>query len=217
MAGQLPRLGSFATINLVFPAATGAQPALNPLTSAWRKSYWKSLAAVTGARLGDIVDTNAPAAATPGAPDAPVIPNLKDPTKVPPAKPIPTPRRKARSQPAPVPAPVILGGSTYQPDSAEFVDGTAAKKQLQPLADAWSAHKAGYRTVLCTARTAAIGPANTAMALSQQRADAAKELLRELGVGSVKANGVGFTQPIAGVDPRSALQRSVSCQLIPKS
>ena len=112
---------------------------------------------------------------------------------------------------------MILAGSLYRPDSAEFVDANAAKQQLRPLAEAWTEHRGGYSSVDCIARTAAIGPPDTAMTLSQQRADAAKELLGQLGITAVHATGVGFSKPLPGIDPTDPRQRSVSCQLVPKS
>src|SRR6476620_2454772 len=54
MAERLPKLGRSATINLVFPAAAGPQPAPNPLNPAWPEGYWKANAAATGACLGDV-------------------------------------------------------------------------------------------------------------------------------------------------------------------
>ena len=91
ISDRLPDLTG-ATINVVFPAAVAPQQPLNVATSTWRRTYWADLTRATGAVPGQVIDTNIAAAPTAGAPDAPVIPNLPDPTPVPP-QPIPPPPR----------------------------------------------------------------------------------------------------------------------------
>jgi outer membrane protein OmpA-like peptidoglycan-associated protein len=212
MRDRLPGLTG-ATLHLVFPAAAGDQEPLNVATATWRRTFWQDIAVATGATLGSISEENRSGAVTPGAPSAPPIPNLTDPTTVPVVD-IPAPA--PAGEPQPVPPPVILAGSTFKPDLAEFVDENAATAQLSSLADAWNAYPGSYVSVDCIGRTAAFGPADSAVALSQQRAEAAKRVLTDLGVTVVNAVGKGFGDPLPGVDPTDQLQRSVSCQLVPQ-
>ena len=213
LAGRLPDL-SGAEIDLFFPAAAGIQQPLNVVTSNWRESYWKDLANATNARLGDVTDLNVPADPVKGAPNAPEILNIPDPTYEPP---VPIPAPLPPDQPQAPPAPTVLAGSSFQPNSAEFVDEAAATAQLQPLADAWLTYPGSYSTVDCIGRTAKSGFAEGAIKLSQERAETAKTVLLRLGAGTVTAQGRGFDDPLPGIDPTDPQQRSVSCQLIPQT
>jgi outer membrane protein OmpA-like peptidoglycan-associated protein len=209
LAPQLPRL-SGATLHVIYPAAAGPQPAPNPLTSAWRKEYWVQLAKAMDASLVSVDERNIPAPVAAGAPAAPVIRNLADPTKVPPGgkRPIPNP---------PTPgAPVVLAGTTYMPDSARLVDPAEARLQLRPLATTWMTHPGAYVRVDCFGRTAAIGPDATAVILSQQRADQAASILHSLGIAAVHTKGLGFRQPLPGIPSTDPRQRNVTCALVPK-
>ena len=209
---RLPDLTG-ATINVVFPAAVAPQQPLNVATSNWRRTYWTDLTLAAGAVPGQVIDTNIAAAPTAGAPDAPVIPNLPDPTPVPPQRIPPPPPPEEPQTPLP---PVRLAGSLFMPDSAEFVNPDLASDQLAPIADAWQKYPDSYATVDCVGRTAAFGDRGPAVTLSQQRAEAARTLLVAQGVGTVTAIGVGFDDPLPQYDPQAAEQRSVSCQLVLK-
>ena len=213
ISDRLPDLTG-ATINVVFPAAVAPQQPLNVATSNWRRTYWTDLTLAAGAVPGQVIDTNIAADPTAGAPDAPVIPNLPDPTPVPP-QPIPPPTAPA-PEPQTPPPPVILAGSLFKPDSAEFVDPDLASDQLAPIADAWQKYPDSYATVDCVGRTAAFGEREPAVRLSRQRAEAARALLVAQGVGTVTAIGVGFDDPLPEYVPQAAEQRSVSCQLVLK-
>jgi len=212
ISDRLPDLTG-ATINVVFPAAVAPQQPLNVATSNWRRTYWADLTRATGAVQGPVIDTNIAADPTPGAPEAPVIPNLPDPTPAPP-QPLPPPP-DPKQPPTPLP-PVILAGSLFKPDSAEFVDRDLAAAQLAPIAEAWREYPGSYATVDCVGRTAAFGDRGPAVTLSQQRAEAARTLLVAQGVGTVTAIGVGFDDPLPEYDQQAAEQRSVSCQLVLK-
>ena len=219
MKNSLPSLRG-ATINLVFPSAVEPQPALNTLTASWRDAYWKALAGAMGARLGTVQNVNVAGPAVAGAPTAPVIPNLENPTVVPPpttTKAAPAPKASAKPAPEPQPAPVILAGTVFVPDQPQFVDPAAAKKQLSPLAAAWKNYKGRYESVDCVGRTAKFGDAATARILSEQRASTAQTALKALGVATVHATGVGFDDPLPDIEPTAAGQRSVSCTLVPKT
>ena len=215
---RLPDLHG-ASINLVFPAAVGPQQPLNVLTAAWRRTYWEDIARATGANLGRFIETNVPADATAGAATAPVIPNLEDPTPVPPTPipPPPPPDQPPSPTPAPPPPPIILLGTLFKPDSAEFVDPAVASAQLQPLADAWTRFPGSYASIDCVGRTAAFGDRSGAIALSMQRAEATRDLLLAQGATVVNATGVGFDDPLRDHPPTDPAQRSVSCQLVLKS
>ena len=207
---RLPDLTG-AEINLVFPAAAGIQQPLNVATSAWRAAYWDDLVEATNARRGDVIDLNVPDDPIAGAPEAPPITNIPDPTWPPP---LPTPEPPLPPEPeVPLP-PVVLADSSFEPNSAEFVDEDAAIEQLQPLADMWRKYPGGYASVDCIGRTAQFGLPEGAITLSQQRADAAKAVLTGLGISSVTAQGRGFDDPLPDIDPTDAKQRSVSCQLV---
>jgi outer membrane protein OmpA-like peptidoglycan-associated protein len=208
---RVPNL-SGAVLHLVFPAAAGPQPPLNSATSAWRKEYWAQLAKATGATVAGINERNSPAPAAPGSPAAPVIPNLPDPTAVPTGTP-----KKPPAIPTPNPSPVVLARSTFQGDSPFFVHDDLATSDLSPLAAAWKASPSGFGRADCVGRTEAIGPDATAVTLSQQRADRAADLLRSMGIPSVEATGVGFRNPLLGIPPTDPQQRTVTCQLVPKS
>ncbi len=110
-----------------------------------------------------------------------------------------------------------MAGGIFQPDSAEFVDVAMATAQLKPIADAWLAYPGAYREVSCVGRTLPIGPEETALVLSQRRAEAAGSILTALGVASINAVGKGSSDPLPDLDPLDPAQRSVSCQLIPNT
>jgi outer membrane protein OmpA-like peptidoglycan-associated protein len=207
MADRLPRLEG-ADLHLVFPAAVAPQEPPNVATAAWRRAYWQDIAAQTGARLVSVSDTNIKGVAAPGAARVPVIPNLTDPTPVPP-QPIPPP------DPQTPPPPTTLAGSLFLPDSPEFIDPAGAAAQLAPIAGAWAQYPGSYAAVACVGRTAHVGDPNSAIELSQQRADRAKAVLEGMGVTTVTATGVGFADPLPGIDPTDQGQRSVTCQLEP--
>lgn len=201
----LPAL-SGADLHVVFPAAVAPQEPLNAATATWRRAYWQDIATQTEAQLVSVSDTNAKGGAAPGAAEVPVIPNLADPTPIPP-QPIPAPDSQIP------PPPTTLAGSLFLPDSPEFVDTAAAAAQLRPIADAWAQYPGSYRAVDCVGRTAEVGDPASAVELSQQRADRAKSVLEGMGGTTVTASGVGFGEPLPGIDPKDPAQRSVTCQL----
>jgi outer membrane protein OmpA-like peptidoglycan-associated protein len=206
MAERLPKLIG-ADLHVTFPAAVAPQEPLNVATSAWRRAYWQDIADHTGARLVSVSDTNKKGEAAKGSAQVPVIPNLPDPTPAPP-QPVPPP------DPQVPPPPTTLAGSLFLPDSPEFIDPAAATVQLTPIADAWTKYSGSYRSVDCVGRTADVGDADGAVGLSQQRAERARAVLESLGVTAVTATGVGFNDPLPGIDPKAEGQRSVTCQLV---
>lgn len=209
LASQLPKLTG-ATLHVVFPATAGPQPALNPFTSAWRKQFWVDLAKAMGATLASVDERNIPAPALPDAPSAPVIKNLPDPTVVPKGK---SPKRQ--SKPKANPAPVVLAGANFQPDSPRFVSRAVARQKLTSLSQSWKKYPGRYRWAECTGRTAEFGPENTALTLSRARSAQAATILRSLGVTRVHTRGLGFSSPLKKYPPKDPRQRNVTCQLIP--
>jgi outer membrane protein OmpA-like peptidoglycan-associated protein len=205
---QLPKLDG-ADIHAFFSAAAGPQKPLNTITSAWRTEYWHQLAAAMHARLSEVSTDSTPGPAATGAPAAPPIANIADPTPVPPC-------RSKCLPPKPDPAPVEFGGGSFKPDSDQFLDRGEAERALAPLAEAWKQHPDGYTRAACTGRTAAFGPASSARALSKSRASQAAAILTSLGVGSVAGVGVGFDDPLPQYGPTDPHQRSVVCTLMPK-
>ena len=206
MAERLPRMDG-ADLHLVFPAAVAPQEPLNVATTAWRRTYWQDIAEHTGARLVSVSESNKRGDPAPGSAQVPAIPNLKDSTVVPP-QPIPAP------DPQVPPPPTTLTGSLFLPDSAEFIDPTAATAQLRQSLRPGVSTPGSYSAVECVGRTARVGEPDTAVALSQHRADQAKAVLEGLGVTVVTASGVGFNDPLPGIDPTDPGQRSVTCRLV---
>lgn len=206
---QVPKVPG-AQLHAVFTAAAGSQQSLNTITSAWRTEYWQRLATAMGAQLVSVNTDATPGPAAVGAPNAPVIANIADPTPVPPCTTRCTP-------PPPNPAPVALGGGNFKPDSDQFLDREAAVAALTPLAAAWKQHPGGYTRAECVGRTAAIGPAASARTLSNARAAQAAAILTSMGIAPVTAVGVGFDNPLPQYTPTDPNQRSVVCTLIPKN
>lgn len=208
-----------AVYTLVFTAAAGPQPALNTTTRRWRTAWFTDMAAATGASIGDVIDQNIPAAPPSSAPEAAVIPNIPEvttPGTTPPTA-TPPPTSTETVLPPADPAPAVLAGALFQPDSPDWVDQQQAALLLQPLADAWKANPGGYQPLSCTGRTAQYGDPQGAVVLSLQRSAQALALAHQLGIEqTTDPDGRGYNDPLPSYSPSDPAQRSVTCLLTPK-
>ena len=171
-ANRLPRLDD-ATIHLIFPAAAGEQEPLNVATVQWRRAYWEDLASAVGARIGDVTATNVPADPAPNANPAPPIPNIEDPTPVPPAPiPDPTPTRASLNQTRRHRWCWLAARSCpIRPSSSTSHMATAQLKRRSPTPGL--AHPGAYGRCCALVAHCQVGPEDSAIALSQLRAEAA--------------------------------------------
>jgi outer membrane protein OmpA-like peptidoglycan-associated protein len=204
VAEPLPRLRG-ARVHLVLSPAAGDQPRLNPVTDAWRRQFMVALLRRMGADVVSVTEEETIETPAPGAPPAPVVANLPDPTMQLPGKPRPHQPYTAK-----------LDSSTwFQPDSAQFTVGKSRiLAELQPIISGW--RRGLYSRVTVTGHCAHFGPAATAVLLSKQRAAAVARLLRLNGVGDVTSTGVGYRQPLPP-DPTSASNRVVIITAYPKN
>ena len=190
-----------AQVHWIFPAATGDQPALNLRTEQWRTAFLTDYVRASRGELVSTQDEQGTGAAAAGSPAVPVVPNLPDPTPVPP------------KHDNGVLTTTVDTASLFRPDEATLLDQGQALEQLRPLAAAWATGV--YASIVCTGRIAAFGdPGSPAgQGLSEQRASVIVGLLAQLNTPATPV-GVGATQPLPG-DPRSAIQRSVTCVATP--
>ena len=115
------------------------------------------------------------------------------------------------------PAPVVLVGALFEPDSPDWVDQQQARQQLQPLADAWKHHPGAYQPLTCVGRTARYGDRQGAVNLSVQRSAQALSLAGQIGIDRVaEPDGRGYDDPLPNYPPTDPAQRSVTCRLSPK-
>lgn len=226
VAGKLPGLNG-ARLHLIFTAPAGPQPGFNQPTDQWRADWWGALAKDTGATIVTTQLGN-PGPAAAGAATAPVIGNLPDGTDVDTMNTtvvkttntvavtttsvVPTTIMPS----APPPVPVMLGDSVFVLDHAKFKDRAAAVAALKALSDAAADHPGAYHQIVCVGRTRHIGPKGGAVQLSQERADAARDILVDaLHVAvPVVADGRGYDDLIPGMSDMDVRQASVTCTLL---
>lgn len=190
-----------AHVHWIFPAATGDQSALNLRTEKWRTAFLRDYIKRSGGVLASTQDEQGTGPAATDTPNAPVVPNLPEPTPA-------TPKVSHGTLTT-----TIDTASLFLPDQVTLIDPAGALDQLRPLAAAWAT--GAYASIVCTGRIAAFGAPGSAVGqlLSEQRANAIVALLSQLGTPST-AVGVGASRPLPG-DPRSAIQRSVTCVATP--
>jgi outer membrane protein OmpA-like peptidoglycan-associated protein len=204
IAGPLPQLHG-ARVHLILSPAAGDQPRLNPASDAWRRLFMVALLRRMGADIVSVTEEETIEASASGAPSAPVIANLPDPTRHPPGKPRPYRPFTAK----------LDSATWFLPDSAQFTVSTSrVLAQLQPIINGW--RRGLYSHVSVTGHCARYGPAGTAVLLSQQRAATVAQLLRLQGVSDVTSAGVGYSQPLPP-DPTSASNRVVIITAYPKN
>jgi outer membrane protein OmpA-like peptidoglycan-associated protein len=191
-------------VHLVLSPPAGDQPRLNIATDAWRRKFMVDLLREAGADVVSVTEVQTLESPVPGAPPAPVIPNLPDPT---PQLPTPQPGKTYRAK---------LDGSTlFLPNSAQFL--TSADQvlaQLQPIIAGW--RDGLFSHVLVVGHCARFGPPADALRLSENRAAEIAGLLRLHGVSAVTSTGVGYNQPLPP-NPQSATNRVVIVTAYPKS
>jgi outer membrane protein OmpA-like peptidoglycan-associated protein len=203
IAGSIPRL-AHVTVHLILLPPAGDQPPLNELTNSWRHAFLTALLTTAGATLRDVEEVRRPLPAAPGAPLAPPVSSLPNPTQRP-ARP-PTPH-------VPFVNPLDTA-TTFRPDSAALASGEAAVlAQLEPVITGWKAGR--YGRVEVVGRTARFGPRDTAVHLSQQRAALIAALLQQQGVPVAKSTGLGFDQPLPP-SPTDPANRVVTVTAYPK-
>jgi hypothetical protein len=190
-----------AEVHWIFPSTTGDQPALNLRTEQWRAAFLTEYVKASRGVLASTQDERGTGPAAAGSPAVPVVPNLPDPTPVPPKHENGTLTTS------------IDTASLFRPDEAQLIDEGQAIEQLRPLAAAWATGR--YASIVCTGRIAAFGPPGSPVGqrLSEQRAAVIVGLLRRLDTPATPV-GVGATRPLPG-DPRGAVQRSVTCVATP--
>lgn len=190
-----------AKVHWIFPSATGDQPELNLRTAQWRVAFLTDYVKASHGALVSTQDEQGTGAPSTGASRAPVVPNLPDPTPVPPKHENGTLTTS------------IDTASLFRPDEARLLDEETAIEQLRPLAAAWAT--GAYASIVCTGRIAAFGDPGSPVGqrLSEQRAAVIVGLLARLNTPATPV-GVGATEPLPG-DPRGAIQRSVTCVATP--
>ncbi len=204
IAASLPSLRG-ARVHIVLSPPAGDQPRLNVVTDAWRREFMVALLRRAGADVVSVSEEESIEQPAPHAPAAPVVANLPDST----------PRPRPRPKPGNVYTAKLDTSTLFRPDSAQF--STADSQivaQLWPIISAW--RSGSYSRVTVVGHCAQFGPANTAVQLSQERADDVADLLRSNGVSDVTAIGVGFGQPLPP-KPQDPSNRVVVITAIPKS
>lgn len=182
IAGSVPRLAG-ARVHLVLLPPAGAQPPLNELTNKWRYAFLAAMLTQAGATLDSIEEVRVPLSSAPGAPAAPLVRPLRNPTPQPP-------------QQSSLPLTARLDtAATFLPDRAALTSSPdMVLAQLQPVITGWKAGR--YGRVEVVGHTARIGPRESALVLSQQRADLIADLLRRQGVPIAVSTGLGFDRPL---------------------
>jgi len=120
-------------------------------------------------------------------------PGLED---LPPVTPVPL-----SNDPECAPGSIVLSGAAvaFLPDSAEFLDPSAARAVLAPIAKQLLA--AAGVTVTLTGTTADVGDVPGRIELSQRRAEAVMRVLAELGVPESSMTAVGVGSEFSGFIP----------------
>jgi len=204
IAASLPALRG-ARVHLVLSPPAGDQPRLNIITDAWRREFMVALLRRAGADVVSVSEEESIEQPAPHAPAAPIVTNLPDPT----------PRLKPRPKPGNVFTAELDTSTLFRPDSAAFLTAESQiVARLRPLISAWRSGL--YSRVTVVGHCAQFGPANTAVQLSQERADEVADLLRGNDVSNVTAIGVGFSQPLPP-NPQDPSNRVVVITAIPRS
>jgi outer membrane protein OmpA-like peptidoglycan-associated protein len=194
-----------ARVHLILSPAAGDQPRLNTATSAWRLAFVLGLLHQAGADVVSVQQVQTLERPALGAPPAPVVANLPEPTPT-----IPRPPMPHR------PFQVNLDSATFfLPNSTQFATSQArVLAELQPIIAAW--HTGKYSQIRVVGHCAMFGPRQGALLLSQQRAALVAALLRQHGVSDVTSVGVGYNDPLPP-SPQSASNRVVIITAIPKT
>jgi outer membrane protein OmpA-like peptidoglycan-associated protein len=193
-----------ALVHLVLSSSVGDQPRLDTATDAWRRGFMIALLRRAGADLISVTETQANEPALPGAPPAPVIPNLPEPTP-----------RLAAVQPGRTYTARLDSSTLFLPNSPRFLSSPGqVLEQLQPVINGW--RRGDFSRVTVIGHCARFGPSAGALLLSQQRAAEIARLLRLHGMSAVTSQGVGYSQPLPP-DPQSATNRVVIVTAYPKT
>jgi outer membrane protein OmpA-like peptidoglycan-associated protein len=202
--GPLPDLRG-ARVHLILAPAAGNQPRLNVATDTWRRDFMVALLRRCGADVISVTEDEVVERPAPGAPPAPVVANLRNPT----------PHLPAHLPPHRVYTEKLDSSALFLPDSARFMVGQGqVLAELQPVITGW--RKGLYSHVTVVGHCARFGPADTAVLLSQQRAAVVARLLMMHAVGNVTSTGVGYTRPLPP-DPTSPTNRVVIVTAYPKN
>ena len=192
-----------ARVHLVLSPPAGNQPRFNTATNSWRRQFMVALLRQAGADVVSVTEVESAESPAPGAPPAPVISNLPEPT---PQLPAPRPGRPYTAK---------LDSSTlFVPNSAQFLSGKdQVLQQLQPIIAGW--RHGLFSHVLVVGHCARFGPPAGALLLSQARAARIARLLRANGITNISSEGVGYSQPLPP-DPQSPTNRVVIVTAYPK-
>jgi outer membrane protein OmpA-like peptidoglycan-associated protein len=202
--GPLPDLHG-ARVHLILAPAADNQPRLNVATDTWRRDFMVALLRRSGADVVSVTEDEAVERPAYGAPPAPVVANLPDPT----------PHLPAHLPPHRVYTEKLDSSALFLPDSARFtVSQGQVLAELKPVIIGW--RKGLYSHVTVLGHCARFGPAATAVLLSQQRAAVVARLLLMNGVSNVTSSGVGYSEPLPP-DPTSPTNRVVIVTAYPKN
>jgi outer membrane protein OmpA-like peptidoglycan-associated protein len=183
-------------VHLVLSPPAGNQPPFNTATDAWRRQFTVALLRKAGADVVSVTEVESAESPAPGAPAAPVIRNLPEPT---PQLPAPRPGRPYTA--------TLDSSALFVPNSAQFLSSQGqVLEQLQPVITGW--RRGLFSRVVVVGHCARFGPPAGALLLSQVRAAKVAQLLRASGVTNVISEGVGYSQPLPP-DPQSASNRVV--------
>jgi outer membrane protein OmpA-like peptidoglycan-associated protein len=203
IASWVPSLKG-ARVHLVLSPPAGNQPSFTLATDAWRRAFMADLLKQAGATIVSVIEDGTAESRAPGAPPAPVIPNLPNPTPQPLSAPRPGKPYQA----------TLDSSAFFLPNSPKFLASTAqVLSQLQPIINGW--RDGLYARVTVVGHCAQFGPRAGAVQLSRQRADKIAHLLRKHGVTAVKPTGVGYNQPLTP-DPESVSNRVVIITAYPR-
>jgi outer membrane protein OmpA-like peptidoglycan-associated protein len=193
-----------ARVHLVLSPPAGNQPRFNTATDAWRRQFMVALLRQAGAEVVSVTEVVSAESPAPGAPSAPVISNLPEPT---PQLPAPQPGRPYTTK---------LDSSTlFVPNSAQFLSSQGeVLKQLEPIIAGW--RHGLFSHVLVVGHCAKFGPPAGALLLSRTRAARIARLLRANGITNIASEGVGYSQPLPP-DPQSPTNRVVIVTAYPKA
>lgn len=192
-----------AHVHLVLSPPAGNQPRFNTATDVWRRQFMIALLRRAGADVISVSEVQTVEAPVPGAPPAPVIPNLPESTP-----------RLAKPRPGKLYTAKLDSSALFLPNSAQFLASQGqVLAQLQPIITGWRTGL--FSHVLVVGHCARFGPASGALLLSQQRAAEVANLLRSRGVSNVTAVGVGYSQPLTP-NPQDPGNRVVVITAFPK-
>jgi outer membrane protein OmpA-like peptidoglycan-associated protein len=205
IANWVPSLHG-ARVHLILSPSAGRQPRLNTATDAWRLAFMVDLLRQAGADVVSVQQDQIPEQAAPGAPSAPVVANLPEPTPTPAAAPRPVANQPYR---------ISLDSATFfLPNSTQFATSRdRVLAELEPIVAAWRTGQ--YAQVRVVGHCAMFGPRLGAVELSMQRAAIVAGLLRQLGITDVISTGVGYDDPLPP-NPYSPSNRVVVITAIPE-